>query len=91
MQESNNAEVPQKEHKWLERLVGEWTYEGEAPAEPGQAPSKFSGTERVRSLGGLWVLAEGEGEMPGVGRATTLMTLGYDPDQERYTGPGSAP
>jgi hypothetical protein len=40
----------------------------------------------VRSLGDLWVLCEGSGEMPGGGTATTLMTLGYDPQKARYVG-----
>jgi hypothetical protein len=77
---------PQKEHQWLQQLVGEWTYEGEATMVPGQPPSKFDGSERVRSLGGLWILAEGQGEMPGCGAATTVLTLGYDPQQQRYVG-----
>ena len=76
---------PQKEHQWLQKLVGEWTYEGEA-TEPGKPPEKFKGTERVRSLGELWILAWGQGEMPGGGSATTLMTLGYDPQEKRYVG-----
>ena len=54
--------------------------------EPGQPASKFEGSERVRSLGGLWILAEGQGEMPGCGAATTLLTLGYDPQKQRYVG-----
>lgn len=77
---------PQKEHQWLQKLVGEWAYEGEAAMGPGQPPEKFTGTESVRSLGGLWFLAEGEGEMPGGGAATTVMTLGYDPQKKRYVG-----
>jgi Protein of unknown function (DUF1579) len=77
---------PQKEHQWLQKLVGEWRYEGEATMEPGQPPSKFEGSESVRSLGGLWILAEGQGEMPGCGAATTLLTLGYDPQRRRYVG-----
>jgi Protein of unknown function (DUF1579) len=60
---------PQREHQWLQQLVGEWTYEAEATTDPGQPPSKFEGSERVRSLGGLWILAEGQGEMPGCGAA----------------------
>lgn len=40
----------------------------------------------MRSLDGLWFLAEGEGKMPGIGPATTLMTLGYDPEKKRYVG-----
>ncbi len=78
---------PQKEHQWLQKLVGEWTFEGEATMEPGQPPAKFTGTESVRSLAGLWILAEGQGEMPGGGVATmTIMTLGYDLQKGRYVG-----
>jgi hypothetical protein len=77
---------PQKEHQWLQRLVGEWTCEGEATMAPGQPPSKWKGTETVRSLGGVWILAEGQGEMPDSGSATTLMTLGYDPVRKRFVG-----
>ena len=59
-----NAEA-QKEHRWLHRLVGEWTYESEAVMEAGKPPEKCGGIESVRSLGGLWILAEGQGEIPG--------------------------
>ena len=78
--------TPQKQHDWLHRLVGEWRFETDAPAQAGRPASKVVGTETVRSLGGLWVLAEGQGEMPGGGPATTLMTLGYDPAKERFVG-----
>jgi Protein of unknown function (DUF1579) len=77
---------PQQEHQWLQQLVGEWTYEAEVMMALGQPPSKFEGSESVRSLGGLWILAEGQGEMPGCGAATTVLTLGYDPQQQRYVG-----
>ncbi|WP_280151211.1 DUF1579 domain-containing protein [Piscinibacter sp. XHJ-5] len=77
---------PQAEHQWLHRMVGEWTGEGEAAMEPGKPPVKWKTFERVRSIAGLWVLAEGEGEMPEGGRATTLMTLGYDPQKKRFVG-----
>lgn len=77
---------PQQEHHWLQKLVGEWTYEGECNMGPDQPPAKSTGSEVVRSLGGLWVLCEGQGEMPGGGLATTLMTIGYDPRQKRFVG-----
>jgi len=77
---------PQKEHQWLHTLLGEWTSEAEATMEPGKPPETFKGTESVRSLGGLWILAEGQGEMPGGGAATTMMTLGYDPQRQRFVG-----
>lgn len=77
---------PQAEHKWLQKLVGEWTCEGEGVMEPGKPPVKFTSTESVRSIGGLWIVAEGRGEMPGCGSSTTIMTLGYNPQKERFVG-----
>jgi hypothetical protein len=77
---------PQKEHQWLQKLVGEWTSEVEAMMGPDKPPEKFRGTESVRSIGGLWMVCEGGGEMPGGGAATTIMTLGYDPVRKRYVG-----
>ena len=84
-QESTMKAEPQEEHRWLRQLVGGWTFEGEA-MEPGQPPAKFTGTEHVRSLGDLWFVAEGEGETPGGGTDTSLMTLGYDPQKQRFVG-----
>ena len=52
----------------------------------GSAADEVQGVEVVRSLGGLWIIAEGEGEMPGGGTAKTIMTLGYDPRIGRYVG-----
>jgi hypothetical protein len=79
-------EQPQQEHEWLQQLIGEWIFESECSMGPDQPPSKFQGKETVRSLGGLWILCEGEGEMPGGGIGRTLMTLGYDPAKKRYVG-----
>jgi hypothetical protein len=77
---------PLKEHQWLQKLVGEWTFEAECVMGPDQPPVKSTGTESVRSLGGLWTLGEGRGEMPGGGIGTTLMTLGYDPARKQFVG-----
>jgi len=77
---------PQKEHEWLQKLVGEWTYEGECPAGPDHPAQKAQGVETVRSLNGAWIVAEGKGEMPGGGDATSIMTLGYDPAKKHYVG-----
>lgn len=77
---------PGPEHRWLQRLVGAWQMDGECPGAPGEAPTRMTGIERVRSLGGLWVLAEGEGEMPGGGAAHSLMTIGFDPAQGAFVG-----
>jgi hypothetical protein len=75
-----------KEHQLLERLVGEWICESECMMESDQPPTKSSGTEIVRSIGGGWIVAEGEGEMPDGDRSKMIITLGYDPQRERYIG-----
>lgn len=77
---------PQEEHAWLQKLVGEWTVETEMTMGPGQAPTKHKGTESVRAIGGLWIQGEGQGEMPGGGKATMILTLGYDPEKKRFVG-----
>jgi hypothetical protein len=77
---------PQSEHVWLQRLVGEWSVEGECSMGPDQPPVKTTGKESVRSLGGLWTIGEGEGEMPGGGLCTSIMTLGFDPRTKRFVG-----
>lgn len=52
---------------------------------PEEPQAAFSGTESVRSLGGLWIVAEGEGTIPGSSElARSIMTIGYDARQERY-------
>jgi hypothetical protein len=77
---------PQTEHQWLDKFIGEWSSESECSMGSDQPPSKTKGTEVVRSLGGLWIVAEGEGEMPDGETGKTIITLGYDPQQNRYVG-----
>lgn len=73
---------PEDEHRWLQQLVGEWTYEsGDA-----QGGAKSTGTETVRSVGEIWIQAEGRGTMPDGGPGISLMTLGYDPARRRFVG-----
>lgn len=78
--------TPQREHKWLQRFVGEWTSETEMSMEPGKPPEKCYGTDSVRSLGDLWILAEGKGDMPGCGPMSMMLTLGFDPQRKRFVG-----
>jgi hypothetical protein len=77
---------PQKEHRWLEKLVGKWTYESEAIMGPGQPPVKSVGSETVRSIGGIWIECEGQGAMPDGSPGTMVITLGYDPAKKRFVG-----
>jgi len=80
-----NAE-PQAEHQWLQQLVGAWTMEGQYSMGPDQPPMKSSGEETVRTLGGLWTVAEGRGPMPDGGSMTSVITLGYDPQKKKFVG-----
>lgn len=78
---------PQKEHQWLEQLVGDWTVTSACPMGPDQTPTETEWTETTRSLHGLWVVSEGNGQMPGGGKPTTsILSLGYDPQKGKYVG-----
>lgn len=72
---------PKPQHRWLEQLVGDWTFESESIMGPDQPPITHKGTQATRSLGGLWILCEGQGEM-----GNTLITLGYDSKAGRFVG-----
>ncbi|NKL35671.1 DUF1579 domain-containing protein [Rhizobium leguminosarum bv. viciae] len=69
-----------KEHSFLERLVGDWTVT--APDMSGGEPW----TETVRSLHGIWFVAEGTGRMPDGKEATSILTLGYNDAKGKYVG-----
>lgn len=72
-------------HRWLDKLVGEWTGKSEMDGPDGRPMPPW--TETVRSLYGVWVVAETDSVMPDTGeRAATRMTLGYDSRRGRYVG-----
>jgi hypothetical protein len=74
------------EHKWLQRLTGDWTYAGECNMGPDAPAWKTSGTETKRSLGGLWSIGEMKGEMPDGTPTTSIITLGYDAAKKKFVG-----
>lgn len=76
----------QPEHLWLNQFLGQWVSETECKMGPDQQITKNTGTEVVRSIGELWIVAEGESEMPDGSTAKTIMTLGYDPQKHSYVG-----
>ncbi len=77
---------PQTEHGWLQKMVGEWTGEFECIMGPDQPPTVHTARDVVRSLGGVWVVCEGDSEMPGGGSMQSIMTLGYDPLKRQFLG-----
>lgn len=84
-QEAPQMPAPQKEHEWLQQLVGEWESEAEASFGPDQPPIKCKGTEKIRSLGGFWILSDSQGEVMGT-TMRSQMTLGYDTKKKKYVG-----
>src|SRR5262245_27692682 len=79
---------PQPEHLWLEKFLGEWESEGEIDiqlekTELGSVETR--GSETVRSLGGLWVVAQGIESIPDEDIEFVLV-LGYDPIGARFIG-----
>jgi Protein of unknown function (DUF1579) len=77
---------PQIQHQWLDKFIGTWTSETEYSMEPDRAPSKMTGTEVVQSIGGVWIVAEGAGDLPDGDAGITMMTLGFDPQLDRFVG-----
>ena len=76
---------PVKEHKWLQRFVGEWKSDLKMYMEPGKPPLTAKCTESYRKLGGFWVVGETKGKMMGQS-FEGLLTLGYDPAKKYFVG-----
>jgi len=71
---------------FLQRLAGEWSVASEALLGPGQEPIRTESREVARLLGGKWLVAEATGTTPGGQPSTSILTLGYDPAEERFVG-----
>ena len=78
-------QAPGPEHKRLERMVGQWSYQGEAHASPLGPAGKISGTETCeRFQGGFAVVCRSKGTGP-KGAMTGINVMSYDPAQKTYT------
>lgn len=76
---------PVEQHKWLQKLVGEWKTEAEMFMGPEQS-MKATGTESCKSVGGLWAFAQGKSQMPDGTSMEHYATLGYDVSFNEYRG-----
>ena len=85
VQEMPAAPEVQEQHRWLEQLVGEWAVTTEATMEPGTPPTRWEASESVRSLGGVWLLAETSASNDGM-PFTAIMLLGYDSEKQAFVG-----
>ena len=73
-------------HVWLQRMVGEWTTEGEATM-PDGSKDTTTGKESVRKLGEYWVVSEATASMPGDDEeGTMIVSLGFDRHKGRFVG-----
>jgi Protein of unknown function (DUF1579) len=79
-------ETPVREHEWLQKFVGKWKYSMDCMTGPDDPPCEMSGHETVRSIGGLWVVGEGENLTPDGGSPATIITLGFNPKTKRFVG-----
>ena len=70
------------EHAWLRQLVSEWRFEMLGP----DGIATVGGTETVRMLGEVWLLAESRGQMPDGSPSQSQLLLGYDPAQHGFVG-----
>lgn len=73
------------EHEWLKQMLGEWTFSVSATNPDGKT-IELTGTESVRSLGDVWIIADGRGEMPGGGVGYNQLTIGYDTATQQFVG-----
>lgn len=72
---------PQKEHEFLQRIVGDWEMVSSSMHQGCGPGSDQSFTETFRSVDGLWFIGEGNGS-----EMTTIITLGFDPAKGEFVG-----
>jgi hypothetical protein len=76
---------PGPEHKRLERMVGQWNYQGEAKASPMGPAGKITGSETCEWFqGGFAVVCRAKGNGP-KGPMTNMSVMSYDPARKGYT------
>ena len=76
----------QPEHKILERLAGEWTFEKQYTPADGSKPQNLgTGTVSAELIGGFFVDCRWSGKVYG-GDYKASQSLGYDIKQKKYTG-----
>ncbi len=76
---------PQKEHQWLDQLVGEWNAAHSCTMPDGKVSQAF-GTMVCRSLRGMWLVCDSNGKSTEGEVWSSIMTVGFDPGKDRYVG-----
>lgn len=75
---------PTDQHRWLERLIGDWTVEGRAI--PDAPEWRSTGAETVSAFGAPWIVMDGEYRMGEAAPQRSRITLGYDPARQLFVG-----
>jgi hypothetical protein len=79
-------DIPRPEHALLERLAGEWQFERSSVPADGSEPRPLgTGTISAERVGAFFVVSRWSGNLYGTDY-DAVHSLGYDMEQERYTG-----
>jgi hypothetical protein len=70
---------PQKQHRWLQKLLGEWVSAGGEEHLDGW-------TESFGPVGEVWVQGVSHGPTHDGPPAKTVVTLGYNPNTQKFVG-----
>lgn len=72
---------PTEEHRWLQQMIGEWTFECDCVMGPDQPPMKMLGMESASAFGEYWTMFNGEGD-----GMRSHFFLGFDTAKQRFVG-----
>jgi hypothetical protein len=84
--QESRFDMPQPEHRLLERLAGEWQFERRSVPEDGSSPRTLgTGVITAEMVGDFFVVSHWSGNLYGA-NYEALQSLGYDIEQEQYSG-----
>src|SRR5688500_17022984 len=86
-QQAQGCETAQatEQHKWLQRLVGEWTMQG-TMSMPDGSTMESTGTEKVKPLGELWIIGVMKSSMSEDHDMDARLTIGYNSAKGTFEG-----
>jgi Protein of unknown function (DUF1579) len=71
---------------WLKQLVGAWTYHFATTSDSEYPGFTITGTETVWPVGEVFVAMEAKGVGSDGKPSHSLISLGFDPDKQRFSG-----
>ena len=82
---TESASPHSDQHAWLFQMIGEWDSTAEISMGPDAEPFLWETEERVRALGGTFIVAEASSKA-GDDAFASMLTLGYDPVKGAFVG-----